>query len=129
MNKILFETGLLISFFCFNLYSCYSNGEQKVINNMAKIDSVKAAIHNTIVWAKNKDFDLLYSVIANDSNYLEVDPNPGITRGFAQFKKKEAFWGSNDFKAIRYDIRDLTINFSEKGDVAWFYCVLDDINE
>ena len=71
----------------------------------------------------------MYSIIANDSNYLEVDPDSGLIRGFSEFKKNEVFWGSPDFKAIRYEIRDLTINLSEKGEVAWFYCILDDVNE
>lgn len=87
------------------------------------------AIHNSISWAKNKDFKLLYSVISNDSNYLEVDPNPGIIRGFSQFRENEAFWGSPDFKSVGYAIRDMTINLSKRGDVAWFYCILDDLNE
>jgi hypothetical protein len=90
---------------------------------------VENAIHASIGWAKNKDFRLLYSVIANDSAYLEVSPGKRITRGFAEFKKGEKLWGSPDFKAIRYDIRDLRISFSRSGDVAWFYCVLDDVNE
>ena len=36
---------------------------------------------------------------------------------------------SDDFKAIRYDIKDFRINFSKTGKVAWFFCILDDINE
>ena len=108
--------------------SCKEN-KTDVLNRQAEMDLVRSAIHNSIGWAKNKDFALLYSTIANDSNYIEVDPNPGIIRGFSQFKKNETFWGNPDFKAIRYDIRDLSINLSEKGDVAWFYCILDDINE
>ena len=52
-----------------------------------------------------------------------------ITRGFEEFKKGEKFWGNPDFKAIKYDIRDLKISLSKTGDAAWFYCVLDDINE
>ena len=90
---------------------------------------IERAIHGAIGWAKNKDFKLLYSIIANDSNYLEVDPNKGIIRGFDEFKKNEAFWGNPDFKAIRYEIRDLKISLSACGSVAWFYCVLDDMNE
>jgi hypothetical protein len=90
---------------------------------------VEKAIHNSIGWAKTKDIDLLYSVIANDSNYLEVDPNDKVVKGFKDFKKAEAFWMNPDFKAIRYKITDLTINFSESTDVAWFFCFLDDINE
>lgn len=89
---------------------------------------VENAIHNSIGWAKNKDIDLLYSVIANDPNYIEVDPNDRIIHGFQDFKKAEDFWMNDDFKAIRYDIKDLKINFSKTGEVAWFFCLLDDIN-
>jgi hypothetical protein len=95
----------------------------------ADLEIVKSAIYNSIGWVENKDFKLLYSIIANDSDYLEVDPEPGVIRGFSQFKKNEEFWGSPDFKAISYDIRDLSIKLSENTDVAWFYCILDDINE
>ncbi len=90
--------------------------------------AVSQAIHACIGWAKEKDFDLLYSVI-NDPGYLEVSPGNRITRGIDQFRENETFWGSPDFKAIRYDVRDLTISFSPEGDAAWFYCILDDINE
>ncbi len=90
---------------------------------------VEEAIHNSIGWAKNKDIDLLYSVIANDTNYIEVDPHNRVVKGFQDFKRNEQFWMSSDFKAIRYEIKDLNINFSRSGDVAWFFCMLDDINE
>jgi ketosteroid isomerase-like protein len=86
-------------------------------------------IHASIGLAKEKDIQLLYTVIANDSNYLEVDPDGSLIKGFIAFKKNEDFWMNPDFKAIRYDIRDLTIHTSASGDVAWWYCILDDINE
>lgn len=120
---------LIITLICINLYSCSSNYEQESDSNVADLDSVKATIHKSIGWARNKDFKLLNKIIANDSNYLEVDPGPGIIRGFTQFKSNELLWRSEDFKAIRFDIRDLKVNFSSKGDVAWFFCFLDDINE
>jgi ketosteroid isomerase-like protein len=91
--------------------------------------AVETAIRGAIGWAQNKDFKLLYSIIANDPDYLEVDPDSRIVRGFEEFRKAEAFWGSPDFQAIRYEIRDLKISFSQSGGVAWFYCLLDDINE
>ena len=103
--------------------------ESDGLDRNSETDRIISAIHNSIGWAKNKDFELLYSTIANDSNYLEVDPGPGVIRGFSRFKENESFWGSPDFKAVSYDIRDLTINISEKGDVAWYYCILDDVNE
>lgn len=103
--------------------------EKKNKTNADDLELIKSSINSSIGWAKTKDFGLLYSVIANDSNYLEVDPNPGIIKGFDRFRKNESFWGSPDFKAVSYEIRDLTINLSQKGEVAWFYCVLDDVNE
>jgi hypothetical protein len=109
--------------------SCNNAGKRKTVIKETEVATVTTAIHNSISWAKNKDFNLLYSVIANDSCYIEVDPGPNVVRGFDEFKKNENIWGNPEFKAIKYDIRDLTINLSEKGEVAWFYCVLDDINE
>jgi len=91
--------------------------------------AIAKVIHASIGWAKNKDFKLLYSVIANDSDYVEIDPGDKIVRGFEQFRKAEKFWGSPDFKAVRYEIRNLKINVSKSGEVAWYYCVLDDVNE
>ena len=90
---------------------------------------VENAIRSSIGWAKNKDINLLYSIIANDTNYVEVDPGNKVVKGFQDFKRAEKFWMNPDFKAIRYEIRELKINFSKSGDVAWFFCMLDDINE
>ena len=90
---------------------------------------IEKAIRNSIGWAKDKDLDVLYHTIANDSNYLEVHPGNRVVRGFQDFKQAESFWMSPDFKAIRYDIRDLQINISKSGNVAWYFCMLDDINE
>jgi len=90
---------------------------------------VEKVIHGSIGWAKNKDIKLLYSIIANDTSFIEVHPEEKVVRGFEDFKKAERFWMNPDFKAIRYEIKDLSINFSNSGDVAWFFCMLDDINE
>ena len=89
---------------------------------------IEQAIRNSIGWAKNKDLQLLYSVIANDSSYLEVHPNNRVVRGIAEFKKAEDFWMHPDFQAVRFDTRDMTINISQSGTVAWWYCILDDMN-
>ena len=90
---------------------------------------IEEAINSCIGWAKTKDLGLLYSVVANDTNFLEVHPDGKVVRGFNEFRKAEAFWMSPDFKAVRYQIRDLSINISESGTVAWWSCILDDINE
>jgi ketosteroid isomerase-like protein len=127
-KKPLAKKLLIISLIVLTI-SCSNNKVLKLSEREPEENEIKASIHSAIGWAKDKDFKLLYSVIANDTNYLEVDPNPGLIKGFTEFKKNESFWGSPDFKAIRYEIRDLKINISESGTVAWFYCILDDINE
>ncbi len=103
------------------------------INNPFNIQQekqlVEKVIHGSIGWAKHKDINLLYSIIANDTSFLEVHPDEKVVKGFQEFKKAEKFWMNPDFKAIRYEIKDLSINFSNSGDVAWFFCMLDDINE
>lgn len=124
----LIGTGLTL-FFCFIILSCNNGDDKEKAQSKSETEAVKVAIRNSIGWAKEKDFKLLYSIIANDPGYLEVDPDSKVIRGFDEFKQNESFWGNPAFKAIRYNIRDLTINFSKNGDVAWFYCILDDINE
>jgi len=123
MKKLIY--GFVLFSFIILIISCRDN-ETKL---KVALPLIEKSIRSSIGWAKNKDFQLLYSVIANDSNYLEIGPGPGITKGFDEFKKNESIWGDPGFKAIDFKIRDLKINLSESGTVAWFNCVLDDINE
>lgn len=111
------------------LFSLSCNKEKGIPAGAGEKEAVEQAIRSSIGWAATKDLDLLYSVICNDSAYLEVDPGKRVVKGFDEFRKAEAFWMHEDFKAIRYAISDLQIRFSASGEVAWFYCVLDDINE
>lgn len=103
--------------------------EAEVFNAEEEKKQAECAIRNSIGWAKEKDLDLLYATIANDADYTEVSPEGRVTKGFVEFKQNEAFWMHPDFKAVRYEIRDLRLTLSESGTVAWFYCMLDDINE
>jgi len=89
---------------------------------------VEKTINASIGWAKDKNLALLYNVIANDSSFLEVHPGDRIVKGFKEFRKSEDFWMSPDFRAVRYEIRDLKITISPSGDAAWWFCMLDDIN-
>lgn len=90
---------------------------------------VNEIIQNTTAWAKDKDTSLLYSIIADDFNYLEVHPGGKVVKGIDQFKEAEKFWLDPRFKHIKYKTSDMHINFSQDVKVAWFYCILDDINE
>ena len=122
---------LIISFLItlFLVFTANSFAQENKIDKESELVLVEQTIDGCIEWAKTKDFDWLYSIIANDTSYLEVHPENFVVKGFANFKKMEKFWSSPDFKSIRHGIRDLRITLSRSGDVAWFYCMVDDINE
>ena len=103
--------------------------ENKDINIEEEKPLIEQAIHNVFGWAVNKDFNLFFQTIADDSNFISVTPYNRVKFGISDVMKDSAFWGSPHFKAIRHEIRDLRIRFSRSGDVAWFFCVVDDINE
>lgn len=119
---------LFLFIFLLHLPSC-KNHKTLPTDKNAEIQDITRAIHATIGWAANKDTALLYSVIATDSSFREVHPNNHVVYGIDEFRKAEAFWLNPDFKAVRYEISDLRINLSQSGTVAWFCCLLDDINE
>ncbi len=126
MRKIILLAGILLASIMV-IISCKNVADPT--HRQTDLQLVEKAIHNSIGWAKNKDIQLLYSVIANDSNFCEVQPGKRVVKGFDNFKKGEKFWMDPRFKAVRYEISDLMINLSKSGDVAWYCCKLDDINE
>lgn len=99
------------------------------LDREVELAAVERAINGAIGWAQTKDLDLLYSIIANDSSYLEVHPEDAVVKGFAEFRRMEEFWMNPEFRAIRYEITDLQITLAQSGTVAWFFCMLDDVNE
>jgi len=90
---------------------------------------VEKTINNCLGWAVEKDFDLFFNTIADDSDFVSVTPYDRVKFGVEAVKNDTGFWASPDFKAIRHELFDLKITFSQSGDVAWFYCRCDDINE
>ncbi len=111
------------------LTSCKDKVKHEVFDQEKELQLVEQSIDNVFVWAVDKDFDLFYGSIANDSAFISVTPYERVKFGFNDVRKDSSFWGSPDFKAIRHELRDLRINFSQNHDVAWFFCYLDDINE
>ena len=95
----------------------------------SEIKEIAKTIDSCIGWFKNKDFDLLFSVVVHNSDYISVHPTDRVIRGFEQFEKNTEVFKHPDFKYVRHELKDLTINLSKSGDVAWFYCILDDVNE
>jgi len=98
-------------------------------DNKLELHKVEEVIHNMIGWAINKDFELSFSTLAHDENFIEVHPTNTVVKGFKEFKKNSEFFKDPRFKAVGHEIRDLRIGLSQSGTVAWFYCILDDLNE
>ncbi len=92
---------------------------------------ISQVIHNSIGWAATKDKELSYSCFADDPELFWFSPrNDGTIHGFQAFTDlTEGFFMKDDFKAIRYEIKDLYIGLSGSGDVAWYHARLDDFNE
>ena len=106
-----------------------------VMNSVPAYDAektyIRQAIHDVIGWALNKDFDLLFSVVAQDADFFIFHPDSASTiAGFEAFKRyAERSWTNPAFKATRFEIKELKINLSASGTVAWYSCFLDDFGE
>lgn len=125
--------GSLSFLFCiacfFILVSCdRGNRESQAFDLAAERAKVEQTIRNNLGWAPTKDFDMLKSTICLDSAYLVVNPTDRVAIGVDDFRNTEEFFRSPDFQAVGFEISDLRINFSQSGDVAWFYCHLNDWN-
>ncbi|MFC1527468.1 nuclear transport factor 2 family protein [Candidatus Neomarinimicrobiota bacterium] len=116
----------LILTFCMMIIGCTKQG--KITNREIEIKEISKVVDSCIGWFKDKDFDLLFSVIANDPNFIEIHPTDRIVRGFEEFQTNSEIFKQDEFQYVHHELKDLTINISDSGDVAWFYCILDDIN-
>ncbi len=104
------------------------NHKQDIVSEKSKITEV---IHNSIGWAATKDTELSYSCYAKDSDLFWFSPeDSGTVHGYEEFVKlTEGFFMLDDFRAVRFEVRELEINLSRWGDVAWYHARLDDFNE
>ena len=93
-------------------------------------EEVRQAIDGSIGWAQNKDFDLLYRIFSADDLFIYHPDDASTVTSLAEFKQMgQDVWGNPAFKATGHEMRDLRINLSESGTVAWFSCYLDDFAE
>lgn len=104
------------------------NQEQHIAAVKAEISKV---IHNSIGWAATKDKELIFNCFADDPELFWFSPrDDGTIHGYKAFVDlTEGFFMKNDFKAVRYEIKELHISLSQSGDVAWYHARLDDFNE
>lgn len=95
-------------------------------NNERRI--VAQCIHDAIGWALTKDINRLYAIVAQDDDFFIFHPDSKSTIvGFPAFKRMgKRSWMNESFKATDYAIRELRLNFSQSGEVAWYSCMLDD---
>jgi hypothetical protein len=92
---------------------------------------VEQIINDAIGWALTKDKARLFDIMAQDDDFFIFHPDSKSTIiGFDAFQQlAERAWMSDAFQATDFAIRDLRINFSESGTVAWYACYLDDHGE
>jgi len=122
---------LLITLFVVLLISCSEtrqNTDAAVLQKEQQI--IEKVINDNIKWALNKDLDLLYSTIRQDSTFLIVNPDASLIEGFKAVERTaKSFWMDPRFKATYSAVKELRINLSKDGTVAWYYCLLDDCGE
>jgi SnoaL-like domain len=94
----------------------------------AEKQKIAQVVNSVIGWAKTKDLNLFFGSIANDEDYVSVTPTRRIIKRFEDVKQNVPFWMSPDFKYVRHELKDLEIKLARCGTVAWFFCILDDIN-
>jgi len=99
-----------------------------MLSNEQDRSEVEQTIHTTIGWALTKDFNKLYSTVAQDDDFFIFHPDSKSTIiGFEAFRRfGERAWLSEAFKATDYAIKDLRVAFAAMGNVAWYSCLLDD---
>ena len=90
---------------------------------------VEKVIRDNIGWALTKDRPLAESTMAHDERLFIFNPNGEPTVGWSELVKNFEFWMDPRFKATKLDIRDLRVDISRRGDVAWWSCILDDLGE
>jgi len=121
--------------FCFFALLVYdATGQNDIVTNQQaesledEKQKIAKVISSVIGWAKDKNLDLFYSSIAQDEDYISVTPGKRVIKRFEDVKQNVPFWMSPEFKYVRHELKDLEIKFARCGEVAWFFCILDDIN-
>jgi hypothetical protein len=87
---------------------------------------IEKTIRAFIGWALTKDRPLLESVLPHDDNLFIFNPDANSTVGWRQFEKGFDFWMDRRFRMEHYEIRNLRLDISISGTVAWWSCILDE---
>jgi hypothetical protein len=91
---------------------------------------IQQVIENSIGWALTKDTTVLFNSLAQDSAFFIYHPNAATTVvGWSEFLRAVPTWMDPAFKATHFEVKNLRINFSRSGSVAWYSALLDDFAE
>jgi ketosteroid isomerase-like protein len=101
------------------------------IPNMNREQSeITRILHDAFGWALTKDRALFESIFAMDEDFFTFYPDSKSTvRGWSQFEKFLDGWMDPRNVAKGFEIRNLRIVVSRKGDTAWFSAFVDDEGE
>lgn len=91
---------------------------------------IRRILHDAFGWALTKERALFESIFAKDDDFFSIFPNEKSTaRGWSQFEKFLDGWMDPRNIAKGFEIRDLRIVISKRGDTAWFSAIVDDEGE
>jgi len=91
---------------------------------------ISRILHDAFGWALTKNRALFESIFAKDDDFFTFYPDSKSTvRGWSQFEKFLDGWMDPRNVSKGYEIRDLRIVVSKKGDTAWFSAIVDDEGE
>lgn len=118
-----------IPFLFMLIFSFLNNGcSEKRAENEKKV--IAEVINNTIGWFENKDFDLLFSVTADDEDFFIFHPTSDATiHGIDAFRELSGIWKDPDVNYAGHSIEDLRIHLHKLLKVAWFSALPDDCGE
>ena len=119
---------IILLFIMFSLLVLSCGEKNSISSRETEVRKITGVIDSCIGWFKTKDFELYFSAVAHDSNFIAVHPTSKVVKGYEQVLKNSEIFKRPEFQYVRHELKDLTINLSRSGEVAWFYCVLDDIN-
>jgi pimeloyl-ACP methyl ester carboxylesterase/ketosteroid isomerase-like protein len=93
--------------------------------------AVRQVAYTLVGWAlDNKNVEALKASLRHDDGFFMFQPDSRSTiKGYQEFTKLIPGWLSPDFKATRTALRDVKVDLSRSGDVAWFWSILEDCGE
>ncbi len=101
-----------------------------VVNVEAEKAAIARVVDANIGWFATKDFDLMYSTMADDPDLFYFSPDSkGTIHGIEEHRKLSAIWRDPTSKYLRHEIRGLRIHLHPSGEVAWYSAILDDCGE